>query len=94
MEPIGGKKEPDGSRTRRSEQPVRIRARVRPYTTVPLGSLAAEKVPLYPSLTGSADRALSALRHFPNFHEAVTPGLHPFGEGISMVGWNLSDRSV
>lgn len=45
-----------------------------------------QKVPHYPSLTASADRALSALRHFPNFHEVVAPWFNPFGEGISMVG--------
>src|SRR2546426_7035133 len=45
-------------------------------------------------LTASAERALSTLRHFPNLHEGVAPGLHPSGEGIPMLRRELPDRAV
>src|SRR2546426_12236337 len=49
---------------------------------------------LFPSLAASAGRAVSTLRHFPNLHEGMAPGLHPFGDGIPMVRRDLPDRAV
>src|SRR5437899_2237570 len=66
-------------------------AGVRPYTTVPFFSARPGGAV---RLTASAGRALSTLRHFPNLHEGVAPGLHPFDDGIPMVGWDLPDRPV
>src|SRR5436309_6099673 len=66
-------------------------AGVRPYTTVPF--LLSER-PWAVRLTVVATRALATLRGFTNPHERVTPWLHPFAEGLPVVGWDLANCSV
>lgn len=83
-------------RTERESDPslpaAQLRARVRPYTTVPSFSSLVIRIVLAPLV--DSPYTVSTLSCFTDPHERVAPRLHPFLGVLLPIDWDLPDRSV